>query len=178
MARFGSLRRIYELLGYQPSSRQLRTSMNGERTRNLRASLLRQIEVMFPGQVTRTAMPGTRRLGLQVKDGPLVSVLVCLHYRTKSLKRVRWNLIPYRNESHLPALVCLSNAKHDGFNRLYLFPRIDKDMTAYQIKSEADSWLRAGEKMSTLDEFCYTVRRIAAQSTLLSSARAKAGAGC
>lgn len=150
--RFGSLRKIYELVNYQPTSRQLRCSEHCDRTRKLRRALLSQIARMFPGEVRRVPIVGNKREGLQLRNGTVVSVMLCNYFHTPKLRQERWWLIPKHAELGLPTLVCLLNANFDGYRGFYLFPRMDKPRT-YQIRGESDPWLESGRRISGLGEF-------------------------
>ena len=75
--RFGSLRRVYELLGYNRSRSEVarRTVKLRERTRKLRNQLIKRLLKLFPGKLK--VIRGMYRPVLCFTSGLRVSVLVC-----------------------------------------------------------------------------------------------------
>ena len=154
-ARFGSLRRAFELVGYPLSHKQLAVSENHRVTRHLRENLLEEIEAIFPGEVKRVWR--NRRVGFKLDDGTDVSVLIARYYRTPILNRIRWVLATRPAERTMLTLLCLDRPNHKAFQSFYLMRGMNIPRQ-YRIKSEADPWLRRGLRLRSLSDFYAAAR--------------------
>jgi len=146
---FGSIWRAFRLAGYQPSVRSMAMARSLACTRRLREELLDRIEALFPNQVRRYRLPGSKRSALQLDNSLLVSVVLCRYYKTPSEERIRWELLSFPKERELVTLLCLLNSKNDGFHSFYVLPRNEHDRE-HQLRGEADPCLQRGKRLASL----------------------------
>lgn len=153
--RFGSLRRAYELIGYgKPEDFgpiDLRSRIHA-----LRAELMEQLRVTFPDHVSSVQPGGRWRNRLRLRSGPMVSVIVARSVRTWK-DAVRWRIDPVRHERRFVTLLARLDESNRSFLDLHVFPNIDR-RKRFDI-SLSDPWLKRGEPLSDLLEFCKVVIR-------------------
>ena len=165
--RFGSVMRAYTLVGYSPSPRQLAVAEHCRRTKCLRQKLIEKVLALFAGKLDRIALRGNRP-ALRLASGRCISVLLCRYYKTDARDLERWELIPFPRENNFVVLLCLLNARYDGFHSFYVMPDMDK-VHEYQIKGEHDPWLRRGIRIGRI-EGLYDALRYWADTSIRSSA--------
>ena len=158
-AHFGSLKRVYDLVGYRPSQRQLMVSAHQGRSARIRSEILNEIENLFTDRVQRFRLKD-QRLALMLEDGLTVIPVVARYYVTRAEKLIRWELIPRRADREAIILLCLSNAAYDGIQSYYIMRGLNTT-TEYQIKGETDPWLARGQRLRIMSDF-YTAVSIAA----------------
>ena len=159
--RFGSMKRVYDLIGYVypesprglPSVRKL---MWKTRSRNdqLRKKLLRRICRQFPGETTARRKEPFGRPVICFRDGLRVEVVVVPSVKTP-LGRLRWTVPALRASGSDVTLLCRCNEEGDAFHDLYVVPSVDEGGWV-RIK-ENDPWLGRGRKLVNLSQ----TRRIA-----------------
>ena len=151
---FGSLERAYQLIGFHDTglSRMLaiRTHTNG-----LREGLIRQLQSLFPNDLSVLPRFGSRRTRLRLNTGRHVSVLLAKVRRWK--KTLTWTVLPVPPECRfLTLLVRLDERRsvHD----LYLVSRVSRTRP-FSLKL-CDKWLDSGEPVKNLADFCDAVSRL------------------
>ena len=161
--RFGSIRRVYELIGYQPLSGLFERCDHRRRTQRLRDELLDRIRAMFPKALKVFHLPGKYRPVIQLENGSKVSVIVCRTRLTKARMR-KWVLNPIAEETNYITLLALLNSTNDGVDSLVMFPGIDK-VTEYRFAAD-EPWLRTGLRLSGPSGFCKATMMVAAGPSL------------
>jgi len=156
---FGSLSRVYDLVGYRMSHRQLALAEHRGRTERMREELLNEIESLFPNRLYRCLLKD-HRVTLRLEDGLTVIPIIARYYKTTIEKLTRWELIPHRADREMIVLLCLSDAAYAGFHSFYVMRGLNI-AKEYQIKGEADPWLQRGQRLRTLADF-YMAAHIAA----------------
>jgi DNA invertase Pin-like site-specific DNA recombinase len=159
--RFGSMKRVYDLIGYvypksargQPSVRKLMWTTRNRHDR-LRQKLLRSVCKLFPGEATARRKEPFGRPVLYFRDGLRVAVVVVPTIKTP-LGKLRWTVPALRAWGSDLTLLCRCNEAGDGFRDLHLVPSVNDDGWV-RIK-ENDPWLSRGKKLVTLSQ----IRRIA-----------------
>jgi DNA invertase Pin-like site-specific DNA recombinase len=157
-ARFGSHRRVYELLHYLPSKRVVALSDAIRRALDLRNKLVSQVLDRFPGVID--LLPRRGRLSrpvFSVDKAITLSVLLCPTVRTPN-GHLRWRLIPVSAERQNVTLLCLLDATNTGFVRFYVCPKIDF-RTHHRLK-ENDAWLANSRPLHDLSQLCEVVRSV------------------
>lgn len=161
VSHFGSVVRAYELVGYIPSSRQRKVHEHLTRMKSLRKTVIDRIAGLFPDRVRHCRLRN-HRPGLRLDGNLVLSVLIASQYKTPLQQRVRWKVHPYELEAGLVTLLCLANSKFDDIQHFYVMPGINI-RAEYQIKGIRDPWLRRGQRLSTIQDFCSVVQATASQ---------------
>ena len=146
---FGGLRRVYELMGYQPAPRTFDRTEHLLRTMRLRRELLDRLRAMFPQHVEVFSRGGTRSI-LRVDKVLRVSIAICRSSRLKTGK-LRWALLKAPSENGYVTLLCRMNSKNESFESFYLFPKVNR--LRHRTFKANDGWLRTGRRLKSLSEF-------------------------
>jgi DNA invertase Pin-like site-specific DNA recombinase len=154
--RFGSMKRVYDLIGYVypesprglPSVRKLMWTTRNRHDR-LRQKLLRTICKLFPGEATARRKEPFGRPTLYFRDGLRVAVVVVPTIKTP-LGKLRWTVPALRALGSDVTLLCRCNEAGDAFHDLYLVPSVN-DCGWVRIK-ENDPWLSRGKKLVNLSK--------------------------
>jgi DNA invertase Pin-like site-specific DNA recombinase len=160
--RFGSMKRVYDLIGYVypesprgvPSVRRLMWKTRSCHDR-LRQKLLRTICKLFPGEATARRKEPFGRPVLYFRNGLRVAVVVVPTTKTP-LGKLRWIVPALRALGSDLTLLCRCNEAGDAFHDLHLVPSVDDRSCWVRIK-ENDPWLSRGKKLVSLSQ----IRRIA-----------------
>lgn len=121
---------------------------------------------LFPGALQEGHLPRKSRPLLQLSNGMLVSVIICLREQRKT-GILRWTLYP-PSERNMVTLVCLQ----DRLPKYYLLPLIQTEQKRHYIRPH-DKIFRNGIRLSNLGEFynaaCLfaTPSRLASQNQVL-----------
>jgi DNA invertase Pin-like site-specific DNA recombinase len=154
IARFGSLRNAYRLMGYGHPD-WLRGPDTRLRTMALRKELISQIVAMFPNDVS-IVRPGVHwRSRLLLFNRITVSVLIvrsALVYRTTR----RWIVEPVRPERKFITLLARLDESNHAIVDFHVFLNIDRSKP-FQI---SDSWLKRGKRLTDLSRLCEVVARV------------------
>ena len=158
-ARFGSLSRAYQLIGYLgfwgDDYLQKR-----RRIQELRTSLMKEIAERNPKQVAIEHRRNGYRDRLRTRDGRLVSVVAS---RTVPCygTGVYWLVRPRPDECHLITLVARLNLQCDTFKDMFLIPPVGTAKNVYL--KERDQRLEKFVNVTDLGDFCGTVKRLIAR---------------
>jgi DNA invertase Pin-like site-specific DNA recombinase len=159
--RFGSMKRVYDLIGYVypesprglPSVRKLMWKTRSCHDR-LRQKLLRTICKLFPSEAAVRRKEPFGRPVLYFRDGLRVAVIVVPTTKTP-LGNLRWTVPALRALGSDLTLLCRCNEAGNAFHDLHLVPSVN-DRSWVRIK-ENDPWLGRGKKLVNLSQ----IRRIA-----------------
>lgn len=154
VGRFGSMRRVYELIGYDYSGHilthpRMRKIMWQSRFRRekLREAFLQAMRKSFGKEMTVVRKGALDRPILSFCDGLLISVLICPSTRTP-LGYQRWRIPPLRGREGQVTLLCLCNTKNDAFQDFYLVPSADRGRCSVV---QRNNWqLRIGTRIQSL----------------------------
>ena len=145
--RLGKFERIYELVKFASSPVLFVRSNSRQRTQALRAGLLRQVEVLFPGRMNVFHLPGKSRQILKL-DGRVISLLICPRVHRPG-RAASWSLIPVPAERQYMTLVCRLNSANDGFQGFHLFRSMEKSKpTTFTGQCP---WLSRAERVNGLE---------------------------
>ena len=151
-ARFGPLRNVYRLLGYEPRrDYYMRIVDVRRRTQAMRENLVLQILKRFP-RVKVVCCNRVRRPVLRFPSGVIVSVLMCPAYTTTYGKRC-WRVWPIHAERSMILAVCRINVSHTAIKDIHLMPGAVDRPVSFRL-FEKDQWLRQGKRIRNLDTFC------------------------
>lgn len=124
--RFGSLAKLYELVGYvsrKMPAMDLRNALYA-----MRKSLLDELVSMFPGQLkavkpVRSSQRFRWRTMLRHRTGLMISVRVCRHMWIPT-KYQQWVIEHHGNENRFVTLLVLLNSDNTMIDRFVVVPRI------------------------------------------------------
>jgi hypothetical protein len=154
--RFGSLRNLYNLIGYSNPVEFGRVDTRN-RTRDLREELITQLLAMFPNDVS-IARPGVHwRSRLRLSNGLIVSVLVARTLRTWK-DALRWLIDPILHERRFVTLLARLDASNSSILDIHVLPSIDR-RKRFHI-SLTDPWLNRGKRLTELSRLCEVVARV------------------
>ena len=154
IGRFGSMRRVYELIGYDFSEHilthpRMRKIMWQSRFRRekLREGFLREMRKTFGKEMIVGRKGPLDRPILSFCDGLCISVLICPSTKTP-LGYQRWRIPPLRGREGQVTLLCLCNQTNDAFQDFYLVPSADKGRCSVV---QRNNWqLRIGTRVRNL----------------------------
>jgi DNA invertase Pin-like site-specific DNA recombinase len=154
-ARFGTLSRAYDLIGYTGFWRNgwLETR---RRIQTLRNDLMRQIVSVDPTRVSIENRGGSYRTRLRMQDGRLVSVLVSRPVRYYKDK-VYWLLFPRDGEHRLITLVARLNLECTTFKDVLVIPPPGRAIAIYA--KDADPRLQKGIRLTNVRDFCGAIEK-------------------
>lgn len=144
--RFGNLRNLYKLIGYNRSPLFDKIDTRN-RIRSLREELLAQIVAMFPNDMSIIRRGVVRRTRLRLSNGLIVSVLIARSILVWKETR-RWLIEPGRHERRFITLLARLDAGNHSFLDFHVFPNIDRP-ERFQI-SLSDYWLDRGKRLREL----------------------------
>jgi DNA invertase Pin-like site-specific DNA recombinase len=160
--RFGSLTEAYRLIGYwNPSVVGIIDVRH--RTQALRENLTRQIQSMFPADISIVRRGGRWRSRLRVRNSVTVSVLLARHV-TIWKNTVGWLVDPIARERKLITLLARLNMKNDAFLDFHILPSVDRKKR-FLIRLK-DPWLTRAERLPELEAFPEVISRMRAMRTV------------
>jgi len=154
---FGSLRRLYKILGYRPAKGAFIRSDSRMNTMNLRAELVSQIATMFGHNMTVFQLPRHMRLLIRFDDSVCISVILCPSCRTPH-GYLRWKLNPIPQEAGFVTLLCRLNAENNGFDSFLMFRRISR-VKPCRLKKSSD-WFKNGVPLNDLSQLREVAKRL------------------
>jgi hypothetical protein len=156
---FGSLRRTYELIGYDPGEKAFSGAARAGNTEILRDKLVDTLKAMFPGSITSLKRSKCSRPIMYLDAGTKISVIVSTCFINEK-NEIRWKFRPGPvPERENMTLLCRVNPDDKGFHSFYIFRRVESSKTR-QLK-EHDRWLETGERLSQLSDFYLAAKRLA-----------------
>lgn len=160
---FGTLRHVYDLIGYHPPQGAFIRTDHRVRTQRLREEIVGKLRAMFPENVTVLPREKRGRIILSIDRSFRVSVIICATCRTGGGK-IRWTLEPVPAEREYVTLLCRLNSANNGFHSFYILPRVDR---ARQCRlKEDDKWLNTGSRLAELSEFYAEAKRTSANANV------------
>jgi DNA invertase Pin-like site-specific DNA recombinase len=160
IARFGSLTRTYELIGFTRPWCRVGCIDTTRRIRQLRNALLGKIVDLDPSGISIENRRRRYRARLRLLDGRLISVLAA---RPRSCYKgaIRWFLNPPASECRLTTLVARLNLQCDAFKDMFVIPSIGKSTGVY-VK-EIDPRLQRGIQLFELKDLRRTIQELGSQ---------------
>jgi hypothetical protein len=149
-ARFGSLRRAYQLIGYG-CPKQFGPIDLRRRTQALREELIATLATLFPNELSVVRLGGRWRSRLRLRSRLIVSVLVARSTRAWR-ETVQWRIDPVRHERQYVTLLARLDNESRAFLDFHVLPNIDRPRR-FHI-SLTDSWLKRGMRLEALSAFC------------------------
>ena len=147
--RFGSMRQVYDLIGYRYSENRIGLWRMRRQHAKIEKRIINQILKAFAGEVSAIRQPPGWRKLLVFQGGVKVSVLVCQCLRTP-LGNLRWCIPVIAAEKRYPALLCLCDTGNKSAKHFYLVPNTDRHCE-FRVK-EDDEWLKSGTRIRHMAE--------------------------
>lgn len=154
--RFGSLSRVYQLLGLSKTRDELwlKKIRNIQR---LRTTLMDRIVSLSGGRVS-VDMSRPRHTRLRLRNGRLVTVLAS-RYEPGYKGAIRWLLKTVEGEQHSITLVARLNAQNDEWKDMFVIPALNS--TKRIVIRENDMILERGVRLFSCADFFDAVRKVA-----------------
>jgi DNA invertase Pin-like site-specific DNA recombinase len=152
IARFGSLRRMYQLLDYKRSDTFLCRIKSTRLVTALHRAIYKRLQKLFPGITAIHESTLARPKTLRFPSGLTVSVVVCLAERTLTgLKRWRFQSIGAKRAG-LITLMCRCNTNNSGIYDYVVMPNVSH-IRVVSLLSEDDKRLESGVRLKRLRDF-------------------------
>ena len=150
--RFGSIKKAYELIGYQRVEDEPKVSKEKWESRRkgdkLRRTILREARRIYSSGVRVVHNNHDIRPILCFRNGLRVVVLLCLCYRTRS--GLRWRIPPIIPEEGPVTLICRRGADNESIQDFFLIPSV---RAGKRLCSQNDDWLiREGKQLRHLSK--------------------------
>ena len=147
--RFGSMVKVYELLGFEPApSHAIRTAKSKMMLR-LRGQVFASIRESFPYEVTFTRPSTRHRYCIEFPDVGYVAVVLCRSCDKPDGLRY-WLMAVRAATRNLPALVCLLSRNNESIEAYYVMAKIDA-LTRMTLTPK-DPWFQGGIRLESLTE--------------------------
>lgn len=147
--RFGSMKRVYELIGFEPDPQYSRTTEKSSVMVRLRSEILSSIQKLFGSGVRLVRENCRHRYKVELPQVGRFAVVLCRSCDEPNGLR-RWLMYIRRGEHSLPALVCLMTPTNDAIEELYAIPSLDA--RTRMTLTPKDPWLRRGIRLRSLAE--------------------------
>jgi DNA invertase Pin-like site-specific DNA recombinase len=159
-ARFGSLRKAYERVGYGSPEHFCGHLDQRRRSIALRDRLIAQLQELFPGRLTLIQGHPLRRIRLRLPSGLVLSVCMsrCFQLKTGNL---RWYLAPIKKERRLMTLLARLDAENLCIQDMFILPSVDR-RKLFWLKPD-DEWLNRGSRLERLCDFFEVVEAVRLQ---------------
>jgi DNA invertase Pin-like site-specific DNA recombinase len=148
--RFGSVVRLYELIGHAPPNDMLKAYMSRRRTWILRNHLFQEFVTLFSGAKVVQLFKHHRRV-LEIGHERYVSLYLCRRSLSKS-GDPRWLLSLASEETNNVALICCLDARDEGVSSYHLVPAFGPQTWEHKHLRADDPWLGRGLRISGLSE--------------------------
>jgi DNA invertase Pin-like site-specific DNA recombinase len=149
--RFGSAKRVYDLIGFDCPAVNFK---RGKETTRTRDGIVREILAMSHGQFAPFRLPNAgSRANLVFESTHRLFVWVALHDEGKLGEDNRWILRPVHRENDAPTLLSVMRPGNNEYEALYLLPALRFKCTLYKFGSN-DVLLSHGVRLRDLSALC------------------------
>jgi DNA invertase Pin-like site-specific DNA recombinase len=145
--RFGSMRKVYELIGFKPAHVHGVRTAKSRMMAKLRFEVLESIQRQFPKDAVLVRRNYRCRYVVEFPEVGQVGLILCRS--SEKLRGVRcWELFVRQGDRDRPALVCLLSRENDGIEAFYVVPNIDA--LAKLTLTPEDPWFQRGMRLESL----------------------------
>jgi DNA invertase Pin-like site-specific DNA recombinase len=152
--RFGGLRAMYRLIGYDDSWGAARLE-RFSRLRELRENLMNEIVGLAPETTSIERRPGCWRSRLRLKNR-LISVWLCPCIREWK-ETIRWLLIPSVRENRQMVLIVRMTPDNEAFKDFFLMPKV---LGHNAHLKENDDRLASGVRFTDPNKFHWALQKL------------------
>jgi hypothetical protein len=156
--RFGSINKVYELIGFHPLSIYAIRGASAHASDEARQRIVAEIEALFPGEATRMKKKGSFRETLMFRSHGEMSLLLCRAYKEENCGLRYWMLFTRPTERGLPTLIGLLSPANDSVETYYLVPNIDA-VRKLKLTPE-DPWFRRGMRLDSLAQLGEALKEV------------------
>jgi DNA invertase Pin-like site-specific DNA recombinase len=157
--RFGSLDKVYELIGYKRTDTYRLRQLSHTHMLDLYRSLYRRLRRLFPDLKATHQSPTSRPKKLRFSTGVTIVVAVCPAEKTLTGQR-RWRFeSKYAETSGLPTLLCLCHGSNKNIARFVLVRNASHIHSVAMLK-EDDERLNDGIILRNLRDFRRAAHRM------------------
>jgi len=161
--RFGSLHKVYELVGYKRTDTFILRQLTQTHMLRMYRSLYRRLRHLFPDLMATHQSPRSRPKKLRFSTGVTVVVAVCPAEKTLTGHR-RWRFeSKFAEESGLPTLLCLCDGSNEKIARFVLVRNTSHIHSVAMLK-EDDERLKRGIRLRDLRDFRRVAHRMSRMS--------------
>jgi hypothetical protein len=161
--RFGSLHKVYELVGYKRTDTFILRQLSQTHMLRMYRSLYRRLRHLFPDLMATHQSPRSRPKKLRFSTGVTVVVAVCPAEKTLTGHR-RWRFeSKFAEESGLPTLLCLCDGSNEKIARFVLVRNTSHIHSVAMLK-EDDERLKRGIRLRDLRDFRRVAHRMSRMS--------------
>jgi DNA invertase Pin-like site-specific DNA recombinase len=147
--RFGSMVKLYELLGFKPDPLHAINTAKAQTMLRLRAQVFASVRESFPYDVTFTRPSGVHGYRFAFADTGNVAVILCRSiHRPKGLRC--WTMYLRATTRNVPALVCLLSRDNQSIEAYYVMPKIDA--IAKMTLTPRDPWFEGGIRLESMNK--------------------------
>ncbi len=145
--RFGSMAKVYELIGFKPAPiHGVRTAKSQMMTK-LRSEVLESIQKQFPNDTVLVRRNYRCRYVVEFAEIGQIGLVLCRS--SKKFHGLRcWELFVRQGDRDRPALVCLLSCHNDEVEAFYVVPNIDA--LAKLTLTPEDPWFLRGIRLDSL----------------------------
>jgi len=147
--RFGSMAKVYELLGFKPAPIYAMSTSKAKIMSRLRAQVFASIRESFPYDVTFNRMSGRHLYCFAFPAVGNAAVVLC-----RSIDRPEgircWIMSARSVPRDVPALVCLLSRDNESIQTYYVMPKIEA--VERMTLTPKDPWFQGGIKLASLTE--------------------------
>jgi DNA invertase Pin-like site-specific DNA recombinase len=147
--RFGSMVRVYQLLGFKPDPIHATRRTKMRTMLRLRAQVFGSIREKFPYDITFIRPSRRYRHCLSFADVGEVAVVLCRSFSGPEGLQY-WSMLVRSTTRTLPALVCLLSSDNESIETYYVMPKIDA-LTKMTLTLK-DPWFKSGIRLESLSQ--------------------------
>jgi DNA invertase Pin-like site-specific DNA recombinase len=160
IGRFGSLARVYEIIGYERTDTYKLRKLSSARMTHLYRSLYHRLRRLFPDLRATHERISCRPKRLTFSTGSTVAVAVCPAQKTLTGQR-RWRFESvYAQTSRLPTLLCFCDGANRKIAHFVLVPNASHIHSVSMLK-EHDGRLKDGTRLRHLRDLRRVANKIA-----------------
>lgn len=156
--RFGSMVKVYDLMGYRPPRIHAARTRKAQTTLSVRSGIVSNILQLY-SNTKIVQRDQKRREVIEFSGLSQLSILLCRWYKPDQDRRMfHWKLFARSPERSLPTLVCLLASTNDKVEAFYLVPSID--FIHRLTLTPGDPWFRRGCRVEKLENLEKTLKDI------------------
>jgi DNA invertase Pin-like site-specific DNA recombinase len=155
--RFGSMVKLYDLLGFKPAPIYTVRAAKAKRLWRLRAQVFASIRERFPYEVTFTQLSRRHLYCFAFPDVGKVGVVLCRSFKKPEGLRY-WIMYTQAVPRDLPVLVCLLSSDNESIEAHYVMPKIDA--VTKMTLTPRDPWFQGGIRLESFTELHSALREV------------------
>jgi hypothetical protein len=155
--RFGSMAKVYELLGFQAAPRHAARTEKSQAMLRLRAQVFSSIREHYPYDVLFPRPSKRYRHCVEFPETGRIAVILCRSFRKPDGLRY-WLMYVRAMVNDIPALICLMSSDNQSVEAYYVMPKIDA-ITRMTLTPK-DPWFQSGIRLKSLAELRSAVSEV------------------